>query len=258
MLGELCRLLKANFKKRLAIYSLVVMSLTFFGTIPILSLKLALFSIFMIVAVLFLVIFGQLFLHPGIQRILAYMKGLSIPLPDEIAHLAKHMDVKVAKLRIVEGLCNAYVIGGSVVLGRKLLEKLNLAEILGVTAHEFAHKKGKHIPLRIGIIIPFWAFAMYCWSKLYSPIFFTESFTQMLLIVMVNIGLLAFLLVAMIVPNWMLEFKADESAAKFVGKASIRSALLGLVKKEHYEEPSETHPSIAERVKRIDKLKLQR
>ncbi len=70
---------------------------------------------------------------------------------------------------------------------------------------------------------------------------------------MVNIGLLAFILVTMIVPNWILEFKADRIAAKFAGKENIKSALLKFVNKEDYEEPSETHPSIAERVKRIDK-----
>ena len=237
------------------IYALVVFSLTFFGSIPILSIKLLLFSVFIIATVSFLVIFGRLFLLPGIQTILAYRKGLDVRLPDEIAHLANQMNVKVAKLRIVERLCNAYVIGTTVVLGRELLEKLDLDEIIGVTSHEFAHKKGKHIPLRIGIMIPFWAFALFCWSRLYSPIFFTVSSTQILLAAMVNIGILAFLLVAMIIPNWMSEFKADESAARFAGKASIRSALLKLVKKQHYEESSETHPSLVERLKRIDKLK---
>lgn len=257
MLGELWRFIKAGFNKRLAIYTLVVMNLTFFGSIPSLFVKLLFLSTLTFAAVLFLMIFSRLFLLPGVQRIIAYKKGRNIPLPDEIVYLKKQMKVKVDKLRIVEGLCNAYVIGGSVVLGKELLEKLNYAEILSVIAHEFAHKRGKHILLRIITIIPFTALALHSWSKLSSPIFFTESFTQILLTIMVNIGLLAFILVVMIIPNWMLEFKADEIAARFTEKENVKSALLKLVKKEHYKEPSETHPSIAERVKRIDHLKLQ-
>lgn len=134
--------------------------------------------------------------------------------------------------------------------------RLNFAEILAVVTHELVHKKGKHILLRLVTMIPFLALAMYSWSRLYSPIFFTESFTQIVLTVMVNIGLLAFMLVTMIVPNWILEFKADRTAAKFAGKENIKSALLKLVDKENYEEPSETHPSVAERIKRIDKLQI--
>jgi len=202
------------------------------------------------------VIFGRLFLLPGVQQILAYRKSRIIQIPDEIVYLSNQIGVEIKKLRIAEGLCNAYVIGGAIVLGKNLLEKLNLAEILAVIAHELAHKKGKHIPLRLVIMIPFLALAMYSWSRLYSPIFFTESFTQIVLTVMVNIGLLAFMLVTMIVPNWILEFKADRTAAKFAGKENIKSALLKLVDKENYEEPSETHPSVSERIKRIDKLQI--
>ena len=230
------------------------MSLTFFGSIPILFVKLLFLSLFIIAAGLFLVIFGQLFILPGVQQILAYKKSQSIQIPNEIAYLSNKMGVKINEIKIVEGVCNAYVIGGAVVLGKKLLEKLDLDEILAVIAHELAHKKGKHILLRFLITIPLLAIAMYSWSKLYSPIFFTESFTQIVLTVMVNIGLLAFMLVIMIIPNWILEFKADKAAAKFAGKENIKSALLKLVDKENLEEPSETHPSIAERIKRINKL----
>jgi len=254
MLSELWRFFKANFSKRLAIYTIVVMSLTFFGSIPSLFVKLLLFPVFTVAAGLFLVIFGRLFLLPGVQQILAYRKSQIIEIPDEIVFLSNHIGVKIEKIRIAEGLRNAYVIGGAIVLGKKLLEELNLAEILAVIAHELAHKKGKHLLLRFLIMIPFVSLAMYSWSRLYSPIFFTKSFTQIVLTIMVNIGLLAFMLVTMIVPNWILEFKADETAAKFVGKENMKSALLKLVNKENYEEPSETHPSVAERVKRLDKL----
>jgi len=65
---------------------------------------------------------------------------------------------------------------------------------------------------------------------------------------------LRFLLVVLIPVNWLVEFDADKFAVKLVGKEYIKSALLKLVDADRFEEPSETHPSAAERVKRIDKL----
>lgn len=258
MLTELLRFLKTNLGERLVIYTLVVISLTLFGTLPSLFLRFWAFFVFAGVSGLFLIIFGQLFLLPGVKNYLAYKKSKSIPLPDEVVRLKNQMGVNLKDLRIAEGLCNAYVIGGSVVLGTEFLKKLSSNDILAGIAHELAHKKGRHILLRVGIMVPFLLFVSYSWSKLTSPIFFTESFTLILLTIMVNIGTLAFILVVMIVPNWFLEFKADELAAKFAGKENIKSALRKLVNKEDHEKSSETHPSIAERVKRIDKLRFER
>lgn len=72
------------------------------------------------------------------------------------------------------------------------------------------------------------------------------------------ISLSAFTLVVTIPVSWLLEFKADETAAKFVGKENIKSALIKLTPKEKLNIASETHPSTLERVKRLDKLETQR
>jgi Zn-dependent protease with chaperone function len=58
--------------------------------------------------------------------------------------------------------------------------------------------------------------------------------------------------------NWYLEFRADRIAAKFVGREYMKSALTKLAKSKNYDvnEPSETHPSITERIKELDRLKL--
>jgi len=56
----------------------------------------------------------------------------------------------------------------------------------------------------------------------------------------------------MIPINWCTEVDADKFAAKLVGKEHIKSALLKIVEKDKLDEPSETHPSIAERIRLID------
>ena len=95
---------------------------------------------------------------------------------------------------------------------------------------------------------------MLSWSSFSSPIFLNETVTQIILTVVLNIMEFAFLLVVFIPINWLIEFDADKFAAKLVGKEHIKSALLKIVDADEVEEPSETHPSVAERVNRIDKL----
>ena len=64
--------------------------------------------------------------------------------------------------------------------------------------------------------------------------------------VVMNIAGFAFILVILIPINWLIEFDADKFAAKHIGKDHIKSALLKLSDADKLEEPSETHPSIAE------------
>lgn len=73
---------------------------------------------------------------------------------------------------------------------------------------------------------------------------------------MMETALLAFMMVAMIPASWYIELKADAASARFVGKQYIQSALLKLTTKEEIDQNSETHPSISERIKYIENLKL--
>jgi Zn-dependent protease with chaperone function len=68
-------------------------------------------------------------------------------------------------------------------------------------------------------------------------------------------AIFVFVMVGMIPVSWCLELKADQIAAKYVGKEHIKSALLKISK--DVNEPSETHPSTADRIKTIDKLKVK-
>ena len=68
---------------------------------------------------------------------------------------------------------------------------------------------------------------------------------------LINTALLFFIILAMIPVNWYLEVRADRIAEKTAGKSALISAFLKLVNREKFEEPSENHPAISERVKLI-------
>lgn len=178
---------------------------------------------------------------------------MKLPVSAEILDLARKAGVEVKELGIVKADA-AYVLGKSLVLGTDLLKKLSFDERQAVVAHELGHIKRRHVVIRCVWLVPFLALLMLSWSNLYVPIFVSEPITQIILTVMLNISSLAFLLMVLIPINWYIEQDADKFAAKLVGKEHIRSALLNFVDGKNFEEPSETHPSIAKRVKRIDKL----
>ncbi len=68
--------------------------------------------------------------------------------------------------------------------------------------------------------------------------------------------LFGYIATAIVPINWLLEFKADVTASKYVGKNAMKSALFALGHENSLNEPSETHPAINKRLKHIDKSKL--
>lgn len=253
MIGGFWNIVRASFKKRFALYYIVVSSLLLFGTFPSLIVRLAAFVVFFAASIFFVPIFTSQFIFQ-LRQILAHRKRERLPVSSEIVDLSKRIGCRVKELGIVDG-CTAYVLGSSLVLGTKLLEELTFDERQAVIAHELGHIKRKHAVIRMALMIPLLAALFYSWSKLSSPIFLSESFTQVVLTVMLYVGMLAFVMLGTIPANWQVEFDADKIAARFVGKEHIKSALLKLGKGKNLKEPSETHPSIAERVKAIDKLR---
>jgi Zn-dependent protease with chaperone function len=252
MLQELWRFIR-SFKKRFVLYYIIVLTMTLFGTVPVLAVKLLAFAVFLTASVLFVPIITSQFVST-IRQFQAYRNRVKIPISNEITHLSEKAGVQVQQLGIVKG-CTAFVLRNSLVLGKDLLQKLSFDERQAVVAHELGHIKEqrKHTLLRLFWLVTLLAFVLFSWSKLYSPIFFSESVTQIILTVMVNIALLAFMTVVMIPINWYIELDADRFAKYLVGKELIRSALLKLTDEKSFSEPSETHPSIEERVKRLDK-----
>jgi len=215
---------------------------------PSMFIKLCALVGFAVSSAFFLPIMASFFVS-SFRQFALYGSRIKIPVPLEIAELAKKADVNVKELGIVKAN-TAYVIGKSLVLGIGLLEKLSFYELQAVVAHELGHIKRRHTIIKCILPIPFLVILMLSWLRFNPPIFFSESITRIIL----NIAGLAFLLLVMIPINWYIEFDADKFAANLVGKDHIRSALLKIVDKETIEEPSETHPSIAERVRLIDKL----
>jgi Zn-dependent protease with chaperone function len=249
MLREFWNFIK-SFKKRFAVYYLVVLTGSIFGYFPFLVVKLCALGAFAVSSVFFLPITVYYFAS-AIKQFTLHKGRMKAPIPLEIANLACKAGVSIKELGVIKAN-NAYV------LGKELLDKLDRKEVLAVVAHELGHIKRRHLLIKGVSLILFWVIFVLCWSRFSSPIFFSETVTQIILAVILNIAGFAFLLVFLIPINWLVELDADKFAAKLVDKEHIKSALLKLVDVDKLEEPSETHPSVAERVKRIDKLELRR
>jgi len=255
MLSGFWNIVRVSFRKRFILYYVVVLSLTLFGTFPSLIVKFMSFFVFVAASMFFVPIVTSQFIST-LRQFLAHKNRVKLPISDEIANLTQQIGAQVKELGIVKG-CTAYVLGKSLVLGIELLELLTFNERQAVVAHELGHIKEKHTLFRVILSIPLLALPLFSWSKLYSPIFLTESLTQIILTVMLNIALLAFFILVTIPVNWYLELRADRIAARFEGKENIKSALMKLGNKKNLKEPSETHPSIAERVKLIEKPEFE-
>ena len=250
MIGKLLRFIKINFRRRMFLYETGVLSLTLSGSFPNLLVRFASLGIFLISSILLIPHITSL-ITSSIKYLFLKKIEANQNLKKEVDELAKEIGVKVKKVRIVKGLCNAFVSFGTLNLGEKLLERLGSQERKAVIAHELAHIKEKHVWLKIiasGLLLtlPLWS-----WQKLFWPILFNESITQLVLVFLINTALLFFVILAMIPVNWYLEVRADRIAEKTAGKAALISAFLKLVNREQFKEPSENHPAISERVKLI-------
>lgn len=254
MLRDFLNFIK-SFKKRFLVCYLVVLAANIFVTFPLLLIKLFALGIFFASSVFFLPVAFSFFVS-AIKQFSLHKSRAKIPLSIEIAELARRVGVTITELAIVKAN-NAYVMGRSLVLGTELLEKLSYDERQAVVAHELGHIKRRHIIIKGVFLGLFWVFLMLNWSNFRLLIIFSELVTQIILTLVINIAGFAFMLLVLIPINWWAELDADKFAAKLVGKEHIKSALLKLVDANKLEEPSETHPSVAERVKHIDKLSLK-
>jgi Zn-dependent protease with chaperone function len=257
LLNEVFRFIKASFNKRLGLYFGVVVCFTMFGSMPIQTLKLPFFFAFIPFAAIFLYIFSKNFIYPNFKFIFLYKNATVIPAPKEFQDLAKRMGTSITDIKIIQSdKKNAFATKDGIAFTKKLLDELSTGEILGVTAHEIAHKKNHHVFYRALILAPIMISIVLLWSQFTPLVLFNEAITQPLFQIMMETALFAFLMVAMIPASWCIELKADAVAARFVGKQYIQSALLKLTTKEEINQNSETHPSTSERIKYIENLKL--
>ena len=231
---------KVGFKGRLIVCTALIFSVTLFNSIDFPLVRFSASLATLVAAELFIYCYVPFYLDN--LWLLFRSKATEVPLPIELATLAKNMGLKVSKMKVFPKVCNAYAHGNQLFMGQKLLEKLNSEQIKAVAAHEFGHIKGRHIMVQVFYILPIIAFVWLGWSKL-PP-------------VMLDLGLIAYMMVALVPLHWMIEKRADLVAVKYVGKEPFKSALLSLVEKDRLNEPSETHPSISQRLKWIDEITL--
>ena len=236
-LGAWWNVRKVGFRKRLLIYSIVVISTTLYVVFPIPILRLTCLLVFLVSAEFFAYVYTPRYLS-NLWLLFTHKKATKIDIPIEITNLLNQMNVKIDELRIRENFCNAYVKGKSLVLGRQLLEQLDIQEALAVVAHELAHIKEKHYLFKL-LVLPIGLLSVWSWFGLPFQILF--------------ISWLAYATVIMIPVNWVLEYRADMIAMRFSGSINLRSALLKLANanRKNLNEPSEDHPSIAKRLKLI-------
>lgn len=180
-----------------------------------------------------------------------------MPVPKEIKQLSKRMGTSISKIRIIESKeRNAFATPKCITFTNKLWKDLTHNQIMAVAAHELGHLKGRHLFYRIVLVMLAVIPVPFLWARFTMPILFNEAITQVLFQGMTEVALLAFTIVMMIPICWVSEIKADEAAARFVGKENIKSALIKLAEKKDATQPSETHPSIRERIKHIDEMKI--
>ena len=249
-MSELWNLIKVSFKKRMFLYEIEVFSLTLFGSFPNLLVRFFCLGTFLITCTLLMPFLTSLFAS---QLKILFLKKYEADqrIKDEVNKIADQIGVRIKKVYMAKGLCNAYVRFGTLVLGEELLDRLGPSERRAVFAHELGHMKEKHMWFKIVATMALLALPLWAWLRLYWPIIINEQVTQLMLSIMINIALLAYLIVVMVPLNWYLEVRADRIAVEIAGKASAISALLAIVNREKFELPSEDHPAISERVKLI-------
>lgn len=236
MRNDWLSLLKAGFKSRIIIACAVVFSATFFRVIAEPILRLTLMLVFLLTAELFVLLTVRRFISNSLSLFIN-RKTQWVSIPKNYAELATRMEVSIRKFGIREDIDNAYtnLLGKTVVMGKKLNEKLNDEQRLAVMAHEFAHIKKKQALKSLLLLLPFGLCAL--------PLGDLPP-------AMCVISILAYMFVVMTPINWRNEFEADKTAADFVGVEKLRSALLVIAGK-NIREPSETHPSIAKRLEKL-------
>jgi|WetSurMetagenome_2_1015567.scaffolds.fasta_scaffold117336_3 Zn-dependent protease with chaperone function len=251
MLSEMWNFIKVGFKGRLLLSFTVVTCFSFFLSMPNLIVKIIFLTGFAISSAAYMGIFIQKFL-PELRFSFDKKSEYLIPAPIEIAELSKAIGATIKEVKLRVKMNNAFVRGKTLVLGMELLNRLDPLECQAVVAHEIGHVKERHRIILVLVGVSVLLLPSFSWSIYSLPIVISPIFTQGSIMIMKEVALFAFFMVALIPISWYLELRSDRIAAEFVGKQHIASALLKLSK--NIDEPSETHPSIADRIKYIDEM----
>lgn len=168
LLRTLWKGIRIGFKKRITICYLLLVSIAVFVSFsnPLVKLA-ATFSA--IITADFMVYCYVPFYVDQLSFLLRFRnKAIELPLPNEISALAKRMNVKIEKMKILPKICNAFALGNQFFIGEDLIKKLDSEEIIGVSAHEFEHIRGKHSIIKVLYILPIVAFFLAFWQNVPS------------------------------------------------------------------------------------------
>ena len=241
MIGRIRNTLGIKFWIRIATCFTIVVSAHFFTIIVNPLLKVFIASTFFLSLAFFALCYAPQFFD-RFQLLSTHKRAVEISVPSDIADLAKRMGVKLKKIKVKEGMCNAYAAGNTLVMGSYVMNDFTSGPRCAVAAHELGHIKENHDLISYLAINVFVAFAFFNWLKLPIPMLFAAT--------------LAYSVVVVTLINWYLETRADNLAAKYAGKENVKLALLIIAQANGRDlnEPSEFHPSIARRIKRLEKV----
>ncbi|NJE08348.1 hypothetical protein E3E31_07395 [Thermococcus sp. M39] len=207
-------------------------------------------------------------LAPYWTRLFSKPRPLEEPLRSELLKFCESLGFKVRDIRVTGKkkykIANAGITGiipgyRYIFITEYMLETFDPEEIKAVIAHEIGHIKGRHLWINAMIAIGwfvFWMGVVFLLAKLnvdiLSPaVFFGVFFSAYILYFVVIQGKI----------SMRNEFKADEFAAKVVGKETVIKTLEKLA--EVNLTPKKTgkwfsflslHPSIEERVKHLEEV----
>jgi Zn-dependent protease with chaperone function len=167
----------------------------------------------------------------------------------QLRSISQPFNVRLNKIKpfgILKGSDNAWAnpFTRQIVVGEKTLRLLKTPEELtALVGHELTHI-GRHHHLKMA----FWTFAVPITLALpfyltHAPIIITE-------LVFYAVFFVAFLLV-----SWHNEYEADAGAAIIAGQDAMISVLHKLVPEKNWVHESETHPSVNNRVRKLEKVK---
>ncbi len=176
----------------------------------------------------------------------------------EVMSLANRMDVHLDNLRPLGSLSNLsgamakagyWSDGPQIIFGESMLERLDMATITGIGAHELAHIKNNVRRVR-------WLFASLIAVSLISLPFgsgveFSSPASIDNLVTfcsLLSMGLLACSLI-----QWRSEYAADSLGARFIGVGNMISALQATTIFHNRDEVGFGHPSISSRIGRLER-----
>jgi Zn-dependent protease with chaperone function len=176
------------------------------------------------------------------------LKTLPWITPPAYLKCAQSYGVKLDKKRpfsLVANLDNAFADGSSrsVAFGDRLYYRLGREERFATLGHELTHLKKNH-SLWMMVVI------MLASISVISVLSRSNADSAIVLLTTASLGI--FLFTAL---SWISEYEADEGAVRLFGKQATLSLLRKLRPPSQWHKASASHPSISQRIARIEKFK---